>query len=355
VTTLELRARDRLRNIELDVEMRVIDGGCTALLGPSGAGKSTALRIIAGLRRPDPGRITVNGMTWFDSDRGIDLPPERRACGLMFQEYALFPHLNAWRNVAFGVSGSSADRRARALALLEQFGLRHLADARPGSISGGERQRVALARALARDPEVLLLDEPLSALDARTRGHAARELSTILRATAVPTIVVTHDFNEAALLADEICVMDRGRIVQRGASGELAARPASPFVAELSGSVVLNGTAKPDRRGLTRVELEGGGVVRSTDAARGPVVASVFPWEISLELPDGDRQTSALNRLTVAVVSISEIGNRVRVSLASPQPLVAEVTTESCRALKLEPGVLVSATWKATATRLVAR
>ena len=161
MSALEVRARDRLRGLELEVDLRVEDRSCVAIVGPSGAGKSTVLRIVAGLRRPDPGLVTVGGQTWLDSDRGVDLPPEKRACGFMFQEYALFPHLSVWRNVAFGISGRGAGRRARALRLLESFGVGELAEASPGSISGGERQRVALARALARDPGVLLLDEPL--------------------------------------------------------------------------------------------------------------------------------------------------------------------------------------------------
>jgi molybdate transport system ATP-binding protein len=355
VSALEVRARDRLRGLELEVDLRVEDRSCVAIVGPSGAGKSTVLRIVAGLRRPDPGLVAVGGQTWLDSDHGVDLPPEERACGFMFQEYALFPHLSVWRNVAFGISGRGAGRRARALRLLESFGVGELAEASPGSLSGGERQRVALARALARDPGVLLLDEPLSALDTRTRARAGRELVAALRGVGVPAIVVTHDFAEAAMLADEICVMDRGQIVQRGTASELSARPASAFVADFAGSVVLNGTARRQRQGLTEVELDGGGQVRSTDAVQGPVAVSVFPWEIRLEPAGAEPHGSALNWLAAEVVSVTEVGNRVRVGLAAPQPLVAEVTAQSTRSLGLGPGVRVTASWKATATRLVAR
>ncbi|HET8593278.1 MAG TPA: ABC transporter ATP-binding protein [Solirubrobacterales bacterium] len=352
---LELFTRDRLRGLELNADLRIEDRASVAIVGPSGAGKSTLLRIVAGLRRPDEGRVEVGGHAWLDSERGIDLPPEERSCGFMFQEYALFPHLSAWRNVAFGVSGPKKERRDRALELLERFGIGDLADARPGSISGGERQRVALARALARDPRLLLLDEPLSALDARTRAHAGRELVGALTGAGVPAIVVTHDFAEAALLADEICVMDRGRIVQRGTAAELSARPASPFIAEVAGSVVLTGTARREGGGLSRIELDGGGLLRSTDQVEGRVAACVFPWEIALEPADAEPHGSALNRLAVEVVSVAEVGTRVRVGLAAPQPLVAEVTAESTRSLGLRPGLELSATWKATATRLVPR
>jgi molybdate transport system ATP-binding protein len=292
---------------------------------------------------------------WLDSGHGINLPPEERPCGLMFQDYALFPHLSAWRNVAFGMPGPRQDRRGRALEQLRRFGVEELADARPASLSGGERQRVALARSLARDPSVLLLDEPLAALDTRTRAHAGRELVHALRATRALAIVVTHDFSEAAMLADEIFVMDEGRIVQRGTAAELSARPASAFVADFAGSVVLNGTARPAGDGLTKIDLEGGGVLNSTDLIGGPVAALVFPWEISLERAGAVHESSALNRLPVEVVSVTEIGNRARVGLSAPQPLVAEVTVESIRSLALHPGDGVTATWKATATRLVER
>ena len=241
---LELRARDPLREIELDVDLTVNGGGRAAIVGPSGAGKSTLLRIIAGLRSPDPGRVVVGDEIWLDSSSGIHLPPEERACGFMFQDYALFPHLSAWRNVAFGLAGDRATRRRRALDQLERFDLAGLSDARPASLSGGERQRVALARALARDPKVLLLDEPLSALDTRTRAHAGRELDAALSRAGAVAIVVTHDFSEAALLADEIFVMDEGRVVQRGTAAELSALPARAFVAAFAVAVVLDGAAR---------------------------------------------------------------------------------------------------------------
>jgi molybdate transport system ATP-binding protein len=355
VSGLELMAHDRLREMELDVELLLDGQGGAAIVGPSGAGKSTLLRIVAGLRRPERGRVLVGQEVWLDSGRGINLRPEERACGFMFQDYALFPHLSAWRNVAFGLPGDRRMRRRRALAQLERFGLGSLANARPASLSGGERQRVALARSLARDPSVLLLDEPLSALDTRTRAHAGRELVAALREAEAFAIVVTHDFAEAALLADEIFVMDEGRIVQQGTAAELSARPASAFVADFAGSVALEGTARPAAGGLTEVELDGGGVVTSTDLLRGPVVALIFPWEISLEPAGATRESSALNRLQVEVVSVTEIGNRVRVGMSAPQPLVAEVTVESIRSLGLRPGARATAAWKATATRLVTR
>jgi molybdate transport system ATP-binding protein len=356
MSALELAVSDPLREIELDVELEVGSATCVALAGPSGAGKTTVLRTVAGLHHPDRGAVRVDGEPWLDTEAGIDVAPERRRCGFLFQEYALFPHLSAERNVAFGIRDvPAAERRRRALGLLERFGVDGLADARTVSLSGGERQRVALARALAPQPRVLLLDEPLSALDARTRAHAGRELGRVLRDTGVPAILVTHDFGEAALLGDEVCVMDRGQVVQRGSAGQLSARPASSFVADFAGAVVLAGRATPEPGGLTRVELEGGGAVRSTDRAEGSVAVSTFPWEISIELPGEARPGSALNRLRAEITSLTNIGNRVRVGLAAPQTMVAEVTAESVEGLDLRRGSIVEAVWKATATRLVPR
>ncbi len=339
--------------MKLDVELHLRKEGCAAIVGPSGAGKSTVLRIIAGLRKPDPGRVVIGEEVWLDTGRGINLRPEERACGFMFQDYALFPHLSAWRNVAFGMPGQGRMRRLRALEQLRRFGVDGLADAHPDTLSGGERQRVALARSLARDPSVLLLDEPLSALDPHTRARAGRELVAALGNAGAVAVIVTHDFSEAALLADQIFVMDDGHIVQQGTAAELSARPASAFVADLAGSVVLSGRARTSKDGLTEIALEGGGVLRSTDEVHGPVVASVFPWEISLEPAGTAPESSALNRLPVEVISVTEVGNRVRVGLSAPQPVVAEVTAESTRSLGLRPGVRATATWKATATRLV--
>jgi molybdate transport system ATP-binding protein len=296
--------------------------------------------MIAGLAKPDSGRIECGGETWFDS--GVDLPPERRRCGLVFQHHALFPHMSAVRNVAYGAHG---DRR-RAGEMLDRLGLVERAHALPTELSGGERQRVALARALASDPKALLLDEPLASLDPRTRARAARELSGLLG--DVPTIVVTHDFAEASLLASEVAVLDRGRIAQRGTPSELASSPASGFVADFTGAVVLTGTASAGEAGLTRVDLDGGGTVVSTDIARGPVAVSIHPWDVVL----GGTAGSAHNRLPAKVVTLTRLGNRTRVGLAAPQPLAAEITSDSAEQLTV--GSTVTATWKAAATRLLA-
>jgi molybdate transport system ATP-binding protein len=352
---LELEARTPVGAIAIDVALGVEAGRCLALAGPSGAGKTSVLRIAAGLLRPSAGRVACAGRTWLDTAGGIALAPEERRCGYVFQEYALFPAMTAVQNVAFPLrDGSRADRRARALELLERFGVAHVAQARPATLSGGERQRVALARALARRPEALLLDEPLSALDTRSRASAARTLRAILDEAAVPALLVTHDFAEAAELGDRVGIVDAGRVVQEGTASELAARPSTAFVADFTGAVVLTGDARPADGGLTAVDLDGGGTVVSTDAASGPVAVSVFPWEIALE-PATPTTTSANNHLPARITSVTEVGNRARVALERPQPLVAEVTAASAERLGLRPGAEVVASWKAAATRLVAR
>jgi molybdate transport system ATP-binding protein len=340
--------------IELDIRFDVSPGGCLALAGPSGAGKTTILRVIAGMVRPDNGRITNGKEVWADSQTRVWWPPERRRCGYVFQDYALFPHLSAWRNVAYGLrSMSSTQRRKTALELLDRFELGARADARPETLSGGERQRVALARALAPRPNALLLDEPLSALDARTRANAARQLTSTLRSLDVPVVLVTHEFTEASLLGDEICVIDQGSIVQRGTATELAAAPTSAFVADFTGAVVLTGTTGAAEGELTMVDLDGGGTAASTDSASGRVALSVYPWEITISQSPTLAHESAQNRLTAEITSITTIGNRVRLGLAAGQPLVAEVTGKAIEDLHLAVGTRVIATWKATATRLV--
>jgi molybdate transport system ATP-binding protein len=349
---LELDARLRLGEFALDAALSAAPGECLALAGPSGAGKTSILRIAAGLLRPESGHVRCGGETWHDGASGIHVPPERRRCGYLFQDYALFPHLSAWRNVGYALP--RAGRRERAEELLGRFGLAARADARPAELSGGERQRVALARALAAEPRALLLDEPLSALDSRTRARAARELAATLRAAGVPALLVTHSFAEASLLGDRVAVVDGGRIVQVGSATDLAARPASAFVADFTGAVVMTGSARRGGDGLTLVALDGGGEVASTDEASGRAAVSVQPWEVSLAPPGEPRAGSAQNRLDATVESITTVGNRVRVGLAAGQPLVAEVTGAAVRDLALAHGSRVAATWKAAATRVVA-
>jgi len=327
-----------LREFALDVELTV-GREVVALVGPSGAGKTTLLRAIAGLQIAR-GRISVDGDDWLDSARSIDLPAEERSVGLVFQEYALFPHLTVRKNVEFGRKGGAA--------LLERFGLAALADAKPRELSGGERQRVALARALAPDPAVLLLDEPLAALDAHTRGEVRAELQLLLREADRPTLVVTHDFEDAATLATRVGVLVQGRLRQLGSPAELVASPADPFVATLTGANVLRGHARAILTGLTELELPTGELIRSTDPAEGDAVAIVYPWEVTLSRTPPD--DSAQNHIAGVVASLVPVGNRVRVRVG---PLTAEITADSSERLGLEVGGSAVASFKATATKLL--
>jgi len=222
---LRIEARMPLREFDLALEAAVEPGECLAVAGSSGAGKTTLLRIVAGLVRPAAGRIAIDGEVWLDTAAGREVPAEHRRCGFVFQDYALFPTLSAWRNVAYGMRGPRRERRARAEELLGRFGIAALADAHPGSLSGGERQRVALARALAAEPRALLLDEPLAALDPGSRRDAQRELRGLLDELRIPVLLVTHSSEEAALLADRIATIDRGRIVKLEALRPAGDRP----------------------------------------------------------------------------------------------------------------------------------
>jgi molybdate transport system ATP-binding protein len=257
----------------------------------------------------------------------------------VFQDYALFPHMSVRGNVAFGA-------RRPVEPVLDRMRIAELADQRPGRLSGGERQRVAVARALARDPDLLLLDEPLSALDPSTRDTVGAELAAVLRETGVPALVVTHSFEEAATLAPRVAVLELGAITQTGSADELLADPATPFVARFAGLNHLLGVAHG-----SEVVLTSGARVRLAEPASGAVAVLVAPWEITLALAPPQSE-SALNHIAGNVERVVRMGNRARVTVAG---LTAEVTQESATRLGLRPGLDVVATWKATSTRTVAR
>jgi molybdate transport system ATP-binding protein len=328
-----------LRSFELELTLDVAE--TVALVGPSGAGKSSVLRAISGLVRPPRGRIALGDDVWQDSERRIFLAPDERRVGLLFQDYALFPHMSVRRNVEYA-------GRHRADSYLERFQISHLADERPTELSGGERQRVALARALARDPAVLLLDEPLSALDAHTKSGVRAELQGLLRELRLPVILVTHDFEDAAALADRVGVLVDGKLRQVASPQELVARPRDPFVASFTGANLLHGRARPFGDDLTGVKLDSGETVYSTDLAEGAVGVVVYPWDVSLARLR--HEDSAMNSIRGEIGSVVGVGNRVRVSIG---PITADVTTASAERLELARGGQAFATFKATATRLV--
>jgi molybdate transport system ATP-binding protein len=249
-----------------------------ALVGPSGSGKTSLLKTVAGLERPQSGHISLGNEIWLDTQRGVALTAERRRVGYLPQDYGLFPHLSVAGNVRFAGKRDRPD-------LLERFGLAPLARARPGQLSGGERQRVALARALAREPRVLLLDEPFGALDAITSGLVRDELADILRELALPALLVTHAFDDATALAERIGVLDQGRLIQLDSGSELLRNPANVMVAGLTGANVIAGTAAPGPSGST-VRLHGGGELESSTTAEGRVQIAVQPWELQLADPE---------------------------------------------------------------------
>jgi molybdate transport system ATP-binding protein len=329
-----LPLRDFELTLALDVERTV------ALVGPSGAGKTSILRVISGLADPARGRVALGDEVWLDTRLRIARRPEERRVGLVFQEYALFPHLSVRGNVAYA-------GRGRVQELLERFRIAHLADARPADLSGGERQRVALARALARDPAVLLLDEPLAALDAHTKSQVRGELHELLRELALPTLLVTHDYEDAAALANEVGVLVDGTLRQLASPAELVARPRDAFVASFTGANLLHGSAL--RSGdMTEVRLSTGERLFSTDDAEGEVGVVVYPWDVSVAREHAD--DSALNVVRGEIGSVVEVANRVRVRIG---PVTAEVTSSSAGRLELGRGGVAYATFKATGTRLV--
>ncbi len=329
-----------LRSFDLRLSLEV--EGTVAIVGPSGAGKSTILRAVAGLVRPQSGTVAVGGDTWFDRAGGLDVPVDRREVGFLFQDYALFPHMTVRQNVEY-------PRRHQADGYLERFRIGHLADAHPAQLSGGERQRVALARALARDPKVLLLDEPFAALDTHTKATVRHELQEFLGALEIPTLFVTHDFEDAAALADRVGVLVEGTLRQVGSTAELVARPSDPFVASFTGANVLGGVVTGSSNGVVRVRLPDGTIVSTSEPAIGEVVLAVYPWDVTVSTePPHD---SALNVIGGPIRAITELGNRVRLSVG---PISAEITNASLERLELEVGRRVFASFKATGTRVLA-
>ncbi|MGI9196550.1 MAG: ABC transporter ATP-binding protein [Candidatus Nanopelagicales bacterium] len=329
----------------LEVELASDARSVLGLLGPNGSGKSTTLRCLAGLETPGAGRITIGDTTVFDSDGGIDLPPERRSIGYVFQDYLLFPHMSVLDNVAFGLRSrrvAKAEAARRSQAWLDRLGVGDLAGRRPGSLSGGQAQRVALARALVTEPRLLLLDEPLAALDAGTRSSVRSLLREHLADFAGTVVMVTHDPVDALVLADEVVVLEDGHVVQRGAPADVARRPASRYVADLVGVNLLRGAAD----GGT-VQLEGGGDVRVADMAiRGRCIVAIRPEAISVHADEPHGSPRNVWRMRIGTVE--NRGDVVRLSLEGSPALTAIVTPGSVAELGLHEGREVYASVKAT-------
>lgn len=345
--------RKRLRSgFTLDADLRIpLDQArVTVLFGPSGSGKTTLLRLVAGLDHPDQGHLQFYDQLWFDSERGLSLPPQQRRADFLFQDYALFPHLTVRQNVEF-----AARNPEKAGDWLARFGLTGLSARLPRSISGGEQQRIALARALAAEPALLLLDEPLSALDAQTRTRLRHQLRQALVESGIPSLVVTHDRVEALALGDWIAVLVAGRIRQAGPIEEVFRHPADVAVAESVGvENVLPGEILARDSGLATIRVGATHLTCVDSGESGPVFVCIRAEEVALA-PGPPVPSSARNRLAGRIRSVLLEGAVARVEMDCGFPLVALVTAQSAADLHLQPGDPVSAVIKATSVHLLPR
>jgi molybdate transport system ATP-binding protein len=336
-------------DFRLDVRLSVAPGDVLALLGPNGAGKTTALRALAGLTPLTGGHLRLDGRTLEEPGARRIVPAEDRPVGVIFQDYLLFPHLTALDNVAFGPrchGVSKADARARAADLLDRMGLAGHAGVKPRRLSGGQAQRVALARALATGPRLLLLDEPLAALDARARLDVRAELRRHLAAFEAVAVLVTHDPLDAMVLADRLVVIEHGRVVQEGTPAEIARRPRTDYIARLVGLNLYQGEAD----GHT-VRLGPGLTVTTTEELTGPAFVAFPPSAVTLAPHRPD--SSARNAWRARITGLESHGDQIRVALtgtADELPLTADLTAVSVAELGLHEGAEVWATVKAAQT-----
>lgn len=328
----------------LDVDLSIDPGETVALLDPNGAGKSTAVAAVAGLLPIDSGSIALEGTVLDDPDAGLLVAPEERRIGVVFQDYLLFPHLTALDNVAFGLRSRGvrrevADERAR--RLLHRLRLAGLEGHKPGRLSGGQAQRVALARALVTDPDLLLLDEPLAALDVTTRTELRHVLGDELAAFGGPRLLITHDPTEAFLLADRIHIIEDGVVTQAGSGDDIRLRPRTPYAADLAGSNLFAGIA---REGAVTVGNHS--IHVADELSDGPVLITIHPTAVSVHShrPDG----SPRNAWSTTVDRIESLGSRVRIRTGSPLRLTVEVTEAAREELSLERGAEIWVAIKAT-------
>jgi molybdate transport system ATP-binding protein len=335
--------------VRLDAQFDCAPGELVALVGPSGSGKTSLLRAVAGLLpgRKLRGRISAGENHWFDSERGIDLPPQRRQVGLVFQHYALFPHLSAYDNVAIAVGAAAKEPIVH--SLLQRLGLGGLEQRRPAQLSGGQQQRVALARALAREPKVLLLDEPFSAVDAPARQALYRELAALRQSMSTPMILVTHDLAEARRLADRVVILDQGSTLQCGTPAQIFASPRNARVAELVGiQNHFGGRFHKQELGWARLTWGADGSVslRVVDKNRiedGVQVTWVIAGDRIELLPDGNGNgDSEANTLRCEVMEQLALGE-TSLCVLRPQGLPLErvtlnLSTAQLRSLHAQPG-----------------
>jgi molybdate transport system ATP-binding protein len=334
----------RRGTFRVEVALTIDEGRTVALLGPNGAGKSTVVAAIAGLVPIDEGRIELDGAVLDDPGDALFIPSERRRVGVVFQDLLLFPHLTIIDNVAFGLRSRGASRteaKAAATEWLDRLDLADLAERRPRDLSGGQAQRVALARALVGDPDLLLLDEPLSALDVTTRAGLRRLLADHLAAFPGPRLLITHDPTEAFLLADEIHVIEDGTITQTGTADEIRLRPRTPYAADLAGANLVAGFAADG------IVDTGSHLLHIADhGVAGPVLATIRPAAISIHRlePEG----SPRNAWPTTIDLIEHLGDRIRLRSGAPLALTAEITEEAALALDLSRGTPIWVSLKAT-------
>ncbi len=336
---------DRGDGFTLDISLTIEPGHTVALLGPNGAGKSTAVSAIAGLTPLDRGYLRLGNVTLDDPERGLLIPPARRRIGVAFQDHILFPHLTVAQNVGFGLSGRRQSREQRRRSVsewLERLGIADLANRKPRDLSGGQAQRVAMARALVTAPDVLLLDEPLSALDATTRVTLRHVLADHLDGFGGPRMLITHDPTEAFLLADRILIIEAGRITQSGTADDIRIRPRTRYAADLAGSNLLEGTAT----GGGNIAVEGHTLQAADTTIAGEVLATIHPRAISVHRrrPEG----SPRNTWETTLGRVEHYGDRVRLRTGPPMPLTAEITPGAVEALGLASGATVWISIKAT-------
>lgn len=352
---LSASVEKRLGSMHLALDLEVETGSTLVLVGESGSGKTTALRLLAGLTEPDRGRIAWSGVAWFDHDLNLSVPPWQRPVAYVAQDYALFPHLSLFQNVAFGLRAQGrpdSEILQRVGRELERFGLSSQSANKPHQLSGGQQQRAALARALVLDPVVLLLDEPLSALDLKTRRGIRAELRSTLRTLTCATVYVTHSPVEAMVFGARITVLADGKASQTGPREELLRHPRSTFVAEFLGVNLFHGQViRRDETGIARFQTESGdlSVMDAELEEQEDAFVSVSPREITLsrEPPAGSAQNVFVGRVT-EIVPEPPHGERVRVALESRPPLVAEVTRRAVETLGLAEGTMIYASFKAT-------
>jgi len=354
------RSYERGPTVALRLEIPLAPPRVTVLFGLSGSGKTTALRALAGLDREVRGEIRFGDTVWSDSARNVFLPPQRRGVGMLFQDYALFPHLSVHANVGYGVRGvGAAERAGRVDELLARMELGELARRLPAQLSGGQRQRVALARALAGRPRLLLLDEPLSALDAPTRESLRHWLRAQLVAARLPSVIVTHDRAEAMVLGDDLAVVSGGRLLQHGPVAEVFRRPASIAVARIVGvETVLPGRMLGGEGQLAVAEVGGlrfFGLADRLPAGTEAVLVSIRAEDVMLVREPNAHGTSARNRWRGRVVSLVGAGVLVRVELDCGFPLVARLTGQAAAELDLVAGREIVALVKAPGVHLMPR